>query len=61
MARNHGWWTEQDTYPLAKFFVEDFENKNRYKPRWGASEVYLQMLVWTDALESGRARSIQSR
>lgn len=45
------WWTEEDTYPLAKFFVEDFENKNRYKPRWGASEVYLQMLVWADAVE----------
>lgn len=45
------WWTEQDTYPLAKFFVEDFEKKNHYKPRWGASEVYLQMLVWADAVE----------
>jgi branched-chain amino acid transport system substrate-binding protein len=45
------WWTEEDTYPLAKFFVEDFEKKNHYKPRWGASEVYLQMLVWADAVE----------
>jgi ABC-type branched-subunit amino acid transport system substrate-binding protein len=45
------WWTEQDTYPLAKLFVEDFEKKNNYKPRWGASEVYLQMLVWADAIE----------
>ncbi len=45
------WWTEQDHYPLAKFFVEDFEKKNNYKPRWGASEVYLQMLVWADAVE----------
>jgi branched-chain amino acid transport system substrate-binding protein len=45
------WWTELDTYPLAKFFVDDFEKKNHYKPRWGASEVYLQMLVWADAVE----------
>lgn len=45
------WWSEQDTYPLAKFFVEDFEKKNHYKPRWGASEVYLQLLVWADAVE----------
>ncbi len=45
------WWTEQDTYPLAKFFVEDFEKKNNYKPRWGASEIYIQMLVWADAVE----------
>lgn len=45
------WWTEQDNYPLAKFFVEDFEKKNNYKPRWGASEIYLQVLVWADAVE----------
>ena len=45
------WWTEQDNYPLAKFFVEDFEKKNHYKPRWGASEIYIQMLVWADAVE----------
>lgn len=45
------WWTEQDKYPLAKLFVEDFEKKNNYKPRWGASEIYVQMLVWADAVE----------
>ena len=45
------WWTEEDKYPLAKFFVEDFEKKNNYKPRWGASEVYIQMLAWADAVE----------
>jgi branched-chain amino acid transport system substrate-binding protein len=44
------WWTEEDHYPMAKFFVEDFEKKNHYKPRWGASEIYLQMLVWADAV-----------
>ena len=45
------WWTEQDKYPLAKLFVEAFEKKNNYKPRWGASEVYVQTLVWADAVE----------
>jgi ABC-type branched-subunit amino acid transport system substrate-binding protein len=45
------WWTEEDTYPLAKFFVEDFQKKNHYQPDWGASEVYVQMLVWADAVE----------
>jgi len=45
------WWTEEDKYPLAKLFVEEFEKKNKYKPRWGASEVYVQMLVWADAVE----------
>ena len=44
------WWTEQDKYPLAKLFVEEFENKNHYKPDWGASEVYVQLLVWADAV-----------
>ncbi len=44
------WWTEEDKFPLAKFFVQDFEKANGYKPRWGASEVYVQMLVWADAV-----------
>jgi branched-chain amino acid transport system substrate-binding protein len=44
------WWTEQDKYPLAKIFVEDFEKKNHYKPDWGASEVYIQLMVWADAV-----------
>ncbi|MGA8079161.1 MAG: ABC transporter substrate-binding protein, partial [Xanthobacteraceae bacterium] len=44
------WWTEEDKYPLAKLFVEEFEKKNNYKPRWGASEIYVQMLVWADAV-----------
>jgi branched-chain amino acid transport system substrate-binding protein len=55
MAGTYGtqawWWTEEDKYPPAKFFVEDFEKKNHYKPRWGASEIYVQMLVWADAVE----------
>jgi ABC-type branched-subunit amino acid transport system substrate-binding protein len=45
------WWTEEDTYPLAKYFVADFEEKYKYKPRWGASEIYLQIIVWADAVE----------
>jgi branched-chain amino acid transport system substrate-binding protein len=44
------WWTEEDTYPLAKFFVEDFQKKNNYQPDWGASEVYIQLMVWADAV-----------
>jgi branched-chain amino acid transport system substrate-binding protein len=45
------WWTEQDTYPLAKLFVAEFEKKNGYKPDWGASEEYIQLLVWADAVQ----------
>ena len=44
------WWTEEDTYPLAKSFVTDFEKKYKYKPRWGASEIYLQMIAGADAV-----------
>jgi branched-chain amino acid transport system substrate-binding protein len=44
------WWTEEDHFPLAKYFVQDFEKAYDYKPRWGASEVYVQMLVWADAV-----------
>ena len=44
------WWGEEDHFPLAKFFVEDFEKDHGYKPRWGASEIYVQMLVWADAV-----------
>ncbi len=44
------WWTEEDTYPLAKFFVDEFQKKNNYKPDWGASEIYVQLMVWADAV-----------
>ena len=44
------WWKEEDHFPLAKYFVSDFEKAYGYKPRWGASEVYVQMLVWADAV-----------
>ena len=44
------WWTEEDHFPLAKLFIQDFEKAHGYKPRWGASEVYVQMLVWADAV-----------
>ncbi len=44
------WWGEEDHFPLAKFFVQDFEKAYGYKPRWGASEIYVQMLVWADAV-----------
>jgi branched-chain amino acid transport system substrate-binding protein len=44
------WWTEENTYPLARYFVADFSKKYGYEPRWGASEVYIQMIVWADAV-----------
>lgn len=49
------WWTMQDRAPLAKRFVESFEQKNRYKPRWGAHIGYLQTYLW--ALSVERANS----
>ena len=44
------WWTEEDHFPLAKTFVQDFEKAYGYKPRWGASEIYVQLMVWADAV-----------
>jgi ABC-type branched-subunit amino acid transport system substrate-binding protein len=45
------WWTLQDKYPLAKMFVETFENKYGYKPEWGAENAYMQFALWADAVE----------
>ncbi|MEJ2374971.1 MAG: substrate-binding protein [Pseudolabrys sp.] len=44
------WWKEEDHFPLAKYFVQDFEKAYGYKPRWGASEVYVQLMIWADAV-----------
>jgi branched-chain amino acid transport system substrate-binding protein len=35
-----GYWGMEDTYPLAKYFVADFETKFGYKPRFPAAECY---------------------
>ena len=45
------WWGEQDQYPLAKYFVADFEKKFNYKPRFPAANVYNSMILWADAVE----------
>ena len=45
------WWTMEDTYPLAKYFVADFEKKFGYKPRFPAAECYNSMIMWADAVE----------
>ena len=45
------WWSEENTNPLAKYFVEDFQKRFHYRPRWAASAAYNQMVVWADAVE----------
>jgi len=45
------WWGEQDQYPLARYFVADFEKKYNYKPRFPAANVYNSMIMWADAVE----------
>jgi ABC-type branched-subunit amino acid transport system substrate-binding protein len=45
------WWTLQDTYPLAKSFVQAFLAKNKYHPRWGAHIGYAQTYVWALAVQ----------
>ncbi len=46
------WWTVQDRYPLAKMFVEAFENKWGYKPEWGANNAYMSFALWAEAVEN---------
>lgn len=45
------WWTLQDTYPMAKTFVEAFEAEYKYKPEWGAHTAYLQVALFAEATE----------
>ncbi len=40
------WWTLEDRFPLAKMFVAEFEQKNGYKPEWGANNAYMQFAIW---------------
>ena len=45
------WWTMEDKYPQAKYFVADFEKKFGYKPRFPAANTYDSMIMWADAVE----------
>jgi branched-chain amino acid transport system substrate-binding protein len=49
------WWTLAETIPEAKIFVDAFDAKFKYKPRWPGHIAYTQMLCWADAVE--RAKS----
>jgi ABC-type branched-subunit amino acid transport system substrate-binding protein len=48
------WWTMEDTYPLAKDFVQAFRAKNKYYPRWGAHIAYMQTLLWAVSVERAK-------
>jgi branched-chain amino acid transport system substrate-binding protein len=45
------WWTIQDTYPLAKMFVDSFEKRFGYKPEWSAENAYMEFALWANAVE----------
>lgn len=45
------WWTLEDKYPLAKYFVQEFQKRNKYKPRWSAHEGFQQLVIWAVAVE----------
>jgi ABC-type branched-subunit amino acid transport system substrate-binding protein len=40
------WWTLEDKYPLAKMFVESFQQKYGYRPEWGAENSYVSFAQW---------------
>ncbi|WP_022722589.1 ABC transporter substrate-binding protein [Rhodopseudomonas sp. B29] len=45
------WFGLQDTFPLAKTFVESFLAENKYYPRWGAHIGYMQTFLWALSVE----------
>lgn len=45
------WWTIQDTYPLARMFVDSFEKRFGYKPEWSAENAYMEFALWANAVE----------
>ena len=49
------WWTLEDRFPQARYFVTEFEKRNKYKPDWSAHQGYLQIILWAIAVE--RAKS----
>ena len=49
------WWTLEDHFPMAKFFVESFEKRYHRKPRWCAHIAYMQMMIWAAAVEKARS------
>jgi branched-chain amino acid transport system substrate-binding protein len=49
------WWTLRDQFPLAGYFVDEFEKRNKYKPDWSAHQGYMQIILWAVAVE--RAKS----
>jgi branched-chain amino acid transport system substrate-binding protein len=45
------WWGLQDRNALAKAFVETFQARNKYYPRWGAHVGYMQTYLWAMTVE----------
>ncbi|HET9763633.1 MAG TPA: substrate-binding protein [Casimicrobiaceae bacterium] len=46
------WWTLEDKFPLAKMFVDTFQQKYGYRPEWGAENAYMEFAMWADAVEN---------
>jgi len=40
------WWTLEDKFPLAKQFVDVFQQKYGYRPEWGAENSYVSFAHW---------------
>ena len=45
-AATEFWWTQEDQYPLAKMFVDAFQEKYGYRPEWGAENSYVSFAHW---------------
>ena len=47
-AATEFWWTlaEDEKYPMAKLFVDSFQEKYGYRPEWGAENAYMSFAHW---------------
>ena len=48
------WWTLENKFPQSRYFVTEFEKRNKYKPDWSAHQGYLQVILWAVAVERAK-------
>jgi branched-chain amino acid transport system substrate-binding protein len=51
LAATDFWWTLDNKFPIAKAFVDAFDEKYGYKPDWGANSAYSQLAMWARMVE----------
>ncbi len=49
------YWGLEGRFPLAKFFVAEFEKRYHYKPEWCAHIAYMQTMLWAATVEKAKS------